>query len=62
MLLPWCGAMPGLPRPSALWRWRRPSALPRLVADPKGKAIWYSALGVGLYVTGMMITAFAIRP
>ena len=37
-------------------------ALPRLVADPKGKAIWYSALGVGLYVTGMMITAFAIRP
>lgn len=37
-------------------------ALPRLVADPKGKAVWYSALGVGLYVTGMMITAFAIRP
>ena len=38
------------------------AALPRLVADPKGKAVWYSALGVGLYVTGMMIVAFAIRP
>ncbi len=37
-------------------------ALPRLVADPKGKAIWYSALGVGLFVTGMMIAAFALRP
>ena len=37
-------------------------ALPRLVADPKGRAVWYSALGVGLYVSGMMITAFAIRP
>jgi chlorophyll synthase len=38
------------------------AALPRLVADPKGRAVWYSALGVGLYVTGMMIAAFAIRP
>ncbi len=38
------------------------AALPRLVADPKGRAVWYSALGVGLYVSGMMITAFAIRP
>ena len=32
-----------------------------LFRDPKGKAPWYNATGVSLYVTGMMITAFAIR-
>ncbi len=30
--------------------------------DPAKRAIWYSAIGVGLYVTGMMIAAFALRP
>ncbi len=29
--------------------------------DPKGKAPWYNGTGVLLYVSGMMITAFAIR-
>lgn len=33
----------------------------RFLSDPRRFAIWYSALGVGLYVTGMMITAFALR-
>lgn len=33
--------------------------MPRFVRDPEGKAIWYSAVGVGLYVTGMMVTAIA---
>ncbi len=33
----------------------------RFLRDPQRFAIWYSAIGVGLYVTGMMITAFALR-
>ncbi|MFM7442738.1 MAG: bacteriochlorophyll/chlorophyll a synthase, partial [Tabrizicola sp.] len=32
-----------------------------LFRDPKGKAHWYNGTGVVLYVTGMMISAFAIR-
>jgi chlorophyll synthase len=33
-----------------------------LVRDPRGRAPWYNATGITLYVTGMMISAFAIRP
>jgi chlorophyll synthase len=29
--------------------------------DPKTKAPWYNATGVAMYVSGMMITAFALR-
>ncbi len=36
-------------------------ALPRFLRDPVRNAVWYSAIGVGLYVTGMMVTAFALR-
>jgi chlorophyll synthase len=32
-----------------------------LLADPKGKAPWYNATGIGMYVSGMMIAAFALR-
>ena len=32
-----------------------------LLRDPKGKAPWYNGTGVTLYVTGMMVTAFALR-
>ncbi|MEM1366120.1 MAG: chlorophyll synthase ChlG [Pseudomonadota bacterium] len=32
----------------------------RLVADPVKNAVWYSAVGVGFYVTGMMATAISI--
>jgi chlorophyll/bacteriochlorophyll a synthase len=32
-----------------------------LFRDPKGKAPWYNGTGVVLYVTGMMISAFAMR-
>ena len=31
------------------------------VKDPRAKAPWYNATGVALYVTGMMIAAFAVR-
>jgi chlorophyll/bacteriochlorophyll a synthase len=35
--------------------------MPRLLKDPVKHAIWYSGLGVTLYVGGMMVTAFALR-
>ena len=33
----------------------------RLMRDPKGLAPWYNATGVTLYVSGMMVSAFAVR-
>ncbi|MBB1251208.1 chlorophyll synthase ChlG [Rhizobium sp. G21] len=33
----------------------------RFVADPVRRAVWYSSIGVGLYVGGMMIAAFGMR-
>lgn len=33
----------------------------RFVSDPERFAVWYSAIGVGLYVLGMMISAFALK-
>ena len=37
------------------------AAMIRLLKDPKGLAPWYNATGVSLYVTGMMISAIAVR-
>jgi chlorophyll synthase len=36
-------------------------AMRRLLDDPKGRAPWYNGTGVTLYVTGMMVSAFAVR-
>ncbi|MGX9355960.1 chlorophyll synthase ChlG [Roseobacteraceae bacterium S113] len=36
-------------------------AMKVLLSDPKGRAPWYNGAGVSLYVSGMMIAAFAIR-
>jgi chlorophyll synthase len=36
-------------------------AMKTLLADPKGKAPWYNATGISMYVSGMMIAAFALR-
>lgn len=36
-------------------------AMRKMLADPKGKAPWYNGTGVLFYVTGMMVTAFALR-
>lgn len=33
----------------------------RFLADPVGRALWYSGFGVPLYVSGMMVSAFAVR-
>ena len=32
-----------------------------LLRDPKAKAPWYNGTGVMMYVSGMLITAFALR-
>ena len=36
--------------------------MPRLLRDPRGQAAWYNATGTSLYVIGMLVTAFALRP
>ncbi len=36
-------------------------AMAVLLTDPKGRAPWYNAVGVSLYVSGMMVTAVALR-
>ncbi len=36
-------------------------AMRTLLSDPKGRAPWYNGTGVLLYISGMMITAFAVR-
>jgi chlorophyll synthase len=33
----------------------------RFLADPVSRALWYSGFGVPLYVSGMMVSAFALR-
>jgi chlorophyll synthase len=35
--------------------------MPRLLADPRGRAPWYNGTGITLYVSGMMIAAFGLR-
>ena len=36
--------------------------MPRLLAAPKERAPWYNATGVSLFVSGMLVTAFALHP
>ena len=36
-------------------------AMRTLLSDPKGRAPWYQGVGVLMYVSGMMVTAFALR-
>ena len=33
----------------------------RLLSDPRGRAPWYNGTGVTLYVSGMLVSAFALR-
>ncbi|MEO1275006.1 MAG: chlorophyll synthase ChlG [Pseudomonadota bacterium] len=35
--------------------------MPRLLRDPKAHAPWFNATGTGLFVLGMLVSAFAIR-
>jgi chlorophyll synthase len=69
-------AVPQLVVIAALVRWERPVhalvvaallavqfwLMRRFLRDPKGQAIFYNATGTTLYVLGMLVTAFALRP
>lgn len=71
----WVMALPQVAVIALLAHWGRPwhalavvgllglqgLAMRKLLSDPKGRAPWYNATGVALYVTGMMVTAFAVR-
>ncbi|MEM9063613.1 MAG: chlorophyll synthase ChlG [Pseudomonadota bacterium] len=71
----WVMALPQLVVVGLLWSWDRPLhalgvlavlaaqvvLMRRLLGDPKRLAPWYNATGIVLYVTGMMIAAFALR-
>jgi chlorophyll synthase len=37
------------------------AAMRVLLRDPKGKAPWYNGTGIVLYISGMMVAAFALR-
>jgi chlorophyll synthase len=34
----------------------------RFMASPRDRAPWYNATGTSLYVIGMLVCAFALRP
>lgn len=36
------------------------ACMPTLLRDPRARAPWYNGTGIGLYVTGMMISAFGL--
>ena len=59
-----------------LWQWRLPlyaagvgalllaqlALMARLLASPRERAPWYNATGTSLYVIGMLVVAFGLRP
>ncbi|MEM1048303.1 MAG: chlorophyll synthase ChlG [Pseudomonadota bacterium] len=71
----WIMAVPQVVVVLLLFHWDRPYhgaavavalglqvlAMRVLLSDPKARAPWYNGTGVLLYVSGMMITAFALR-
>jgi chlorophyll synthase len=75
LLACWVMAVPQLMVVGSLLLWERPihaagvglvllaqlAAMRVLLRDPRGKAPWYNGTGIVLYITGMMISAFAVR-
>ncbi|MCK0167666.1 chlorophyll synthase ChlG [Jannaschia sp. S6380] len=71
----WTMAVPQVAVAALLLHWDRPLhaaaiaalllgqmlAMRVLLTDPRGRAPWYNATGITLYVSGMMIAAFALR-
>jgi len=72
-----CGVMllPQFAVVGLLWHWGAPLhagavaglvvaqalMMRRFLADPRAHALWYSGFGVPVFVTGMMVSAFALR-
>ncbi len=75
LLACWVMALPQLVVILLLWLWNAPvhaglvagillaqiALMKRLLSDPRGRAPWYNATGITLYVSGMMVSAFALR-
>jgi chlorophyll synthase len=71
----WVMALPQVAVIALLTYWDRPlhalgvlamllaqiAAMRVLLRDPKGKAPWYNGTGIVFYISGMMISAFALR-
>ncbi len=71
----WVMSIPQVAVIGLLFTWGRPwhalgvaavllaqlAAMRVLLRDPKGKAPWYNGTGIVFYISGMMISAFAIR-
>ena len=73
-----CAVMtvPQLAMIALLWRWGLPvyaaavgvltlaqaALMVRLLASPRERAPWYNATGTSLYVIGMLVAAFGLRP
>jgi chlorophyll/bacteriochlorophyll a synthase len=72
----WMMAVPQVAVALALMTWGRPwhaaavaavlaiqvFLMRRLLTDPRGLAPWYNGTGVLMFVSGMLISAFAVRP
>ncbi|MCZ8187404.1 MAG: chlorophyll synthase ChlG [Beijerinckiaceae bacterium] len=75
LLACWVMALPQVVVVLLLWLWNAPvhaglvagillaqiALMKRLLSDPRGRAPWYNATGITLYVSGMMVSAFALR-
>jgi len=75
LLACWVMAIPQVVVVILLWLWSAPvhaglvavillaqiALMKRLLSDPRGRAPWYNATGITLYVSGMMVSAFALR-
>lgn len=75
LLACWVMALPQVVVMLLLWLWNAPVhaglvagillaqivLMKRLLSDPRGRAPWYNATGITLYVSGMMVSAFALR-
>jgi chlorophyll synthase len=71
----WMMALPQLVVIALLFAWGTPihalvvvlllagqvAAMVKMLRDPKALAPWYNATGIGMYVLGMLATAFALR-
>ena len=71
----WMMAVPQLVVIALLFAWGAPihalvvvlllagqvAAMVKMLRDPKALAPWYNATGIGMYVLGMLATAFALR-
>ena len=71
----WVMALPQVAVIALIFAWDKPlhalgilavligqgAAMRVMLSDPKGRAPWYNGTGVLLYISGMMIAAFALR-